>query len=265
MLAVVGVLVVVVTVGQRRLLYVPNRTEVGTIADRVPGAQDVTLRTEDGLDLGAWLLPPTGVDRETAVLYCPGNGGNRLGRLEVGQAIAAEGFTVLLLDYRGYGGNPGSPSEEGLARDARAAAEHLRAAGFAPERTVYVGESIGTGVCAGLAVTDPPAALLLRSPFTSMVDVAQSTVPWLPMGVLLHDRFPTAERLADSDVPVTVLHGDADDVIPSRLSAELASQVGNLHREVVLPGVGHNDDVWFGPYLAAAVAELADATVPDPG
>ncbi len=260
-LACALVLVTLVAVLQRALIYAPDRTDVGSVAERLPGGRDLTLRTEDGLELTAWLVPPSGADRDVAVLYLPGNGGNRLGRLDLAREIASRGFTVLLLEYRGYGGNPGRPSEEGLALDARAAAAALRAEGFEPARTLYVGESIGTGVTSRLVTTDPPAGVLLRSPFPSLVDVARAQLPFLPVGLVLRDRFPSAEHLAGSEVPVLVLHGTADDVVPSRLSAQLASQVGNLQGEVVVPGAGHNDRIWFGPFLADAVVDLADAVV----
>ncbi|MBO1752768.1 alpha/beta hydrolase [Actinotalea sp. BY-33] len=261
-LAVVAVLIGLFWALQRQLMYHPDATPVGEVADRVDGAEDVVLQTEDGLDLGAWLVPPQGGDRETAVLYLPGNGGNRAGRLETAQAIAAHGFTVLLVDYRGYGGNPGSPSEEGLAHDARAAVALLRDRGFEPARTLYVGESIGTGVASGLVVTDPPAGVLLRSPFTSFAEVVDGHAPF-PARRLVRDEYPSAADLRSSDVPVTILYGDADGVVPPRLSAELATQVPNLVDEVVVPGAGHNDSLWFGEFLAEAVVALADVAVSD--
>ncbi|WP_250443190.1 alpha/beta hydrolase [Actinotalea sp. C106] len=261
-LAVVAVLIGLFWALQRQLMYHPDSAPVGEVADRVDGAEDVVLRTEDGLDLGAWLVPPQGADRETAVLYLPGNGGNRAGRLDTAQAIAAHGFTVLLVDYRGYGGNPGSPNEDGLAQDARAAVALLRDRGFEPERTLYVGESIGTGVATGLVTTDPPVGVLLRSPFTSFAEVVDGHVPF-PARRLVRDEYPSAADLRGSDVPVAILYGDADDVVPPHLSAELASQVPNLVDEVVVPGAGHNDSLWFGEFLAEAVVALADATVPE--
>ncbi|MGA8047885.1 MAG: alpha/beta hydrolase [Dermatophilaceae bacterium] len=261
--AVLGGLVGAVWFGQRHLVYVPDRSDPGALTEVAPGVEgeDVRLRTTDGLELDAWLLRPTGADRDVAVLYLPGNGGNRAGRLDVGLALAAEGLTVLLLDYRGFGGNPGVPSEDGLVADAQAGAAYLRSVGFAPERTLYVGESIGTGVAAQLAVSDPPAGIVLRSPFVSLVDVGSAHYPRVLVERILRDRFESARHLADSPVPVVVLYGDADDIVPASSSAELARAVGTLHREVVLPGVGHNDAVWFGPFLAKQVAALADDVI----
>ncbi|MCA1783380.1 MAG: alpha/beta hydrolase [Dermatophilaceae bacterium] len=260
---VVGGLLGAAYLGQRHLVFFPDASDPGPLAETAPdvAGQNVRLRTDDGLALAAWLLEPTGSDRGTAVLYLPGNGGNRAGRLDVGQALAAEGFTVLLVDYRGYGANPGSPSEDGLAADARAAAAYLRSVGFTPERTVYVGESIGTGVTARLAASDPPAGIVLRSPFTSLVDVGAAHYPRPAVRLILRDRFESARYLADSPVPVVVLSGDADDIVPAASSAALAAAVGTLHREVVLPGVGHNDAIWFGPFLAEQVAALADDVI----
>ena len=261
--AALAVLLGAAWLGQRHLVYVPDRSDPGRLAQAAPGTDgtDVRLRTADGLELGAWLLRPTGADREVAVIYLPGNGGNRAGRLEVGRALAAQGLTVLLLDYRGFGGNPGAPSEDGLVADAQAAVAYLRLMGFGPERTLYVGESIGTGVTARLAVTDPPAGIVLRSPFTSLADVAAAHYPRVLVERVLRDRFESARHLADSTVPVVVLYGDADDIVPAASSAALAESVGTLQREVVLPGAGHNDAVWVGPFLAQQVAELADDVV----
>ena len=259
----VGGLVGAAWLGQRSLVFFPDRSDPGPLAAAAPGVDgaDVRLRTADGLELGAWRLDPTGPDRRTAVLYLPGNGGHRGGRLDVGRALAAEGFTVLLVDYRGYGANPGSPSEDGLVADARAGVAYLRSVGFGPERTLYVGESIGTGVAARLTAVEPPAGVVLRSPFTSLVDVGAAHYPRAVVGLVLRDRFESARHLADSPVPVVVLAGDGDDIVPPASSAALAAAVGNLHREVVLPGVGHNDAVWFGPFLAEQVATLADDVI----
>ena len=163
--AVVGVLWAL----QRQLIYFPDPTPVPPAADVIAGARDVTLHTTDGLELGAWFVPAAGRAPGTlgmAVLVAPGNGGNRAGRAEFAERLSRRGLAVLLMDYRGYGGNPGSPSEEGLAADADAAARALEELGYPAERTLYFGESLGTGVVAALQAERPPAGVVLRSPFT---------------------------------------------------------------------------------------------------
>jgi pimeloyl-ACP methyl ester carboxylesterase len=261
-LAILAVVLLVIVVAQRKLIYFPDGSDPGPAAKRSALGSDVTLTTQDGLDLHTWLFRPAGRPNGIAVLYAPGNGGNRLGRLEPAVAMADRGFTVLLLEYRGYGGNPGSPSENGLALDAVAGADYLTAQGFTPANTIYLGESLGTGVVARLASTHPPAGVILRSPFTSLVDVAGADYPWLPARRFLRDRFDSVARLHGSPVPIVVLSGDADQLVPPSLSAALADQVGNLHTETVLKGVGHNDGIWFGPYLADVVAEFAASVIP---
>jgi fermentation-respiration switch protein FrsA (DUF1100 family) len=122
-------------------MTVPSAGEV------IDGARDVTLRTSDGLVLGAWFVPAgSASDLHMAVLVAPGNGGNRLGRVGLAAELNRRGLAVLLMDYRGYGGNPGSPSEDGLAMDAMAAALLLDELGYPAGRTIYFGESLGTGV-----------------------------------------------------------------------------------------------------------------------
>ncbi len=247
---------------QRSLIYVPDRDDPGSVVGRSRRGEDVELATEDGLTLTTWLVSPSGAGRDVAVLYLPGNGGNRAGRLEVAEALADRGYLVLLLEYRGYGGNPADPDEEGLARDARAAARFLRDRGFPASRTIYVGESIGTGVAVRLATTDPPAGIVLRSPFTSLVDVVARWYPWLPVGEILHDRFDTLARLPQVSVPVMVLSGTADTIVPPDQSVTVADRAPSLYRHVIVDGAGHNDPLWFGPYLASQVDELAAAVVP---
>ena len=113
----------------------------------------------------------------------------RAGRT-LAERLSRRGLAVLLMDYRGYGGNPGSPSEEGLAADADAAAEALEELGYPAERTIYFGESLGTGVVAALQAKRPPAGVVLRSPFTELADVGAHHYPWLPVRTLLRDQFP---------------------------------------------------------------------------
>ncbi len=254
----VGTVVAMLWVLQRQLIYFPDATPVPPAADVVAGARDVTLHTADGLELGAWFVPATGpLDTGMAVLVAPGNGGNRTGRAEFAQELSRRGLAVLLMDYRGYGGNPGHPTEDGLAADADAAAQALQALGYPTPRTLYFGESLGTGVVAALQARQPPAGMVLRSPFTELADVGAHHYPWLPVRALLRDQFPVVEHLATSDVAVTVVYGDRDSVVPSVLSARVADQAPSLAERVVLARADHNDPVMFGPRVAAAVARLS--------
>lgn len=260
-LVVVGTVVGAMWALQRQLIYFPDPSPVPPATEVLPGARDVELHTSDGLTLEAWFVPARGrVDLGMAVLVAPGNGGNRLGRAPFAELLSRRGLAVLLLDYRGYGGNPGSPSETGLLADARAGAEALERLGFPPEHTLYFGESLGTGVVAALQAERPPAGLVLRSPFTELADVGAHHYPWLPVRRLLRDRFPVVDHLRESEVPVTVVYGDRDVVVPSHLSARVAAEAPSLVEEVVLPGTDHNDSAMFGPRVADAVVRLAEAT-----
>ena len=244
---------------QRRLIYFPDSTPVPSAADVTDGFRDVTLRTSDGLELGAWFAPADpDSDRDMAVLIAPGNGGNRLGRVGLATELSSRGLAVLLMDYRGYGGNPGSPSEDGLARDAIAAADALDELGYPAERTIFFGESLGTGVVAALQSRRTPAGVVLRSPFPALADVGAHHYPWLPVRLLLKDEFPVTRHLSDSSVPVTVIYGDSDSVVPTELSARVADRAPSLVERLVIRGADHNDEVMFGPRVAEAVARLAD-------
>jgi fermentation-respiration switch protein FrsA (DUF1100 family) len=254
----VGVGLVAVLGLQRQLVYFPDASDVPPAGEVLPGARDVTLETADGLELGAWYLPADARrDTGLAVLVAPGNGGNRAGRANLARELGDRGFAVLLLDYRGYGGNPGSPSEDGLAADADAAVRALEDLGHPSDRTIFFGESLGTGVVAGLLQRHRPAAVVLRSPFTELADVGRHHYPWLPVRTLLRDRFPVLDPVAGSDVPITVIYGDRDDVVPTELSARVADSAPALVERVVLEGAGHNDAVMFGPRVADAVERLA--------
>lgn len=261
LVALVGaaMLVALLWFGQRRLIYFPDDTAVPA-ADRViPGTRDVVLETSDGLRLGAWLVPAGPEDRRWAVLVAPGNAGNRLGRAALARALAEAGVTVLLLDYRGYGGNPGSPTQDGVALDARAALRHLiEVAEFPASRILYFGESLGAAVVTELAVAHPPAGLVLRSPFVDLAAVGRQHYPVLPVGLMLRDRFPVADLIARVTAPTVVVYGTADSVVPAQQSGTVARRAGGPVREVVIDGADHNDPVLVdGPRVVEAVTSLA--------
>ncbi|GAA6527318.1 alpha/beta fold hydrolase [Intrasporangium sp. DVR] len=257
-------LAVVVAVGvmaglHRRLIYFPDSSAAPPAGTVIAGARDVVLRTFDGLELGAWFVParsPTG--EELAVLVAPGNGGHREGRAGLARELSRRGLAVLLMDYRGYGGNPGTPSEEGLLIDAAAAVAALADLGYPPGRTIYFGESLGTGVVAALQSATRPAGIVLRSPFPSLVEVGAHHYPWLPVRRVLRDRFEVESYLAESTVPATVIDGDRDSIVPPGLSAGVADAAPGLVERLVLAGADHNDEVMFGPEVADAVLRLAE-------
>jgi fermentation-respiration switch protein FrsA (DUF1100 family) len=246
---------------QRRLIYLPFPARVPPAVDVLPGAQEVTLRTTDGLELGAWLVPAGEPDRGTAVLVANGNTGNRSLRAPLGRSLAKAGLAVLLFDYRGYGGNPGRPSEDGLARDVRAAHRFLiEEVGVAPERLLYYGESLGSAVVTELATEHPPAGLVLRSPFVDLASVGRIHYPFLPVRMLLRDRYPLAELLASVKVPTTVVYGSRDSIVPPEQSRAVAAAAPGETRVVEIAGADHNDPALLdGGKLIEAVVELAES------
>ena len=258
--AILGLVIALLYGFQRRLIYLPSTGPVPAAADVLTGGQDVVLDTTDGLRLSAWFVP-SGSDG-TTVLVAPGNAGDRADRAPLAEALSARGLGVLLFDYRGYGGNPGSPSEPGLALDARAAYRYLVGnAGVPPERLIYLGESLGAAVVTELATEYPPAGLVLRSPFTDLAAVGQRHYPFLPVRLLLRDSYPVVEQIATLDVPTAVVYGTRDSIVPSAQSEAVASAAGGPTQVVAVEGADHNDRVLLdGSALIDAVVALADSS-----
>jgi hypothetical protein len=259
-LAVLALLLALVWALQRRLIYLPFPAAVPPAAALLHDAREVTLRTVDGLELGAWFVAPGEPDRRVGVLVAAGNAGNRSLRAPLAEALARHGLAVLLFDYRGYGGNRGRPTEAGLARDVRAALRFLGdEAGLPGDRLLYYGESLGAAVVTELATAHPPAGLVLRSPFVDLASVGRVHYPFLPVRTLLRDRYPLAEQLARVTVPTTVVYGSDDRIVPPDQSRAVAAAAGGPTRLVEVEDADHNDRALLdGPALIAAVVELAD-------
>jgi uncharacterized protein len=252
---VVGVVLMLAWIFQRRLIYFPMQQAVPPVQSALPGAEEVALQTQDGLRLGGWFLPADQADGR-AVLVFNGNAGDRSHRAPLAAALARRGWSVLLFDYRGYGRNPGTPSEAGLAADARAARAYVASrADVDPSRIAYFGESLGAAVAVTLATEAPPAALVLRSPFTSLVDMGRLHYPWLPVGRLLLDRFSSIDRIARIDSPMLVIAGDRDRIVPLAQSQRLYEAAREPKRLVVIEGADHNDlELLAGPRLLEEVS-----------
>ncbi len=238
---------------QRRLVFQPDSSDPGPAAAAISGARDVWLQTSDGLRLAAWYLP-AGIGCETTVLVAPGNAGNRAGRAELARRLGERGLGVLLLEYRGYGGNPGSPTEKGLARDAIAAWEFLHKSLPAGHRLVYFGESIGGGVVSALSLVKPPNALVLRSPSIDLASAAGHHYPMLPVRMMLWDKFTVRSDISKLTVPLTVILGERDTVIPPEQSLAVAGAAPTAATVVRVPGADHNDaELVHGPAVIDAV------------
>ncbi|MET0862921.1 MAG: alpha/beta fold hydrolase [Nakamurella sp.] len=267
--AAVGAGVLILLVGalwafQRRLIYQPEQAAPGRATDFLVAGQDVVLHTADGLDLTAWYLPAENGCRST-VLIAPGNAGNRAGRAPLATTLADRGLGVLLLEYRGYGGNTGRPDEAGLLTDATAALEFLTAempkSASQQPQLIYFGESLGAAVLTSLAVQHPPSALVLRSPFTDLATAAGVAFPFLPVRRMLWDQWPLADELSRVTVPTTVIYGTADTVIPPELSLAVADAAGGPVTVIDVQGANHNDpELLDGPAVIDAVLAAEQPT-----
>ena len=236
---------------QRKLQYLPGPGPVSLPpAEVARGLSEVAIETPDGLQLAAWWWPG---EQALSFVLLHGNAGHRGDRLAWMRAMHDIGPNVLVVDYRGYGGNQGSPTEAGLIRDGLAAVRWVEQE--RPGRVILVGESLGTGVAVAVAAQHPPAAMILHSSFPSLLPIAQRAYPLLPVGWLMRDRFDSLELMSELKVPVMFVHGDADVLVPPELGRQMFEAApGTLDPTAqaagkvwwTIPGAGHQEV----PYVA---------------
>ena len=206
--------------GQRRLLYFPDRAPPDLALASLDGMAPAQLATDDGLSLLAWYAPARGTNKATLV-YFHGNAGHIGHRAGKVRPYLDAGHGVLLVSWRGYGGNDGSPTEDGLYRDGRAAFAFLDRLGVASETTVVYGESLGSGVAVQMARERRVGGVVLESPYTSIPAVAAHHYWYLPAAWLVRDRFDSLSKIGEIGAPLLVLHGERDRVVPVEFGREL--------------------------------------------
>ena len=233
-----GGLLALMYVFQRALMYFPDTTRTAPAAAGLPRAEEITLTSGDAERLIAWHAAPRG--DKPVVLYFHGNGGAlnlRVGRFSW---LLAHGYGLVALSYRGYGGSTGSPSEDGLIRDALAAYD-FAVARYPAKRIVLWGESLGTAVAIALAAEREVGGLILDSPFTSAVDVGAAAYPFAPVRWLMKDTFRSDRRIARVSAPILVLHGARDHVVPIAFGERLFALANEPKRMVRFPNGNHVD------------------------
>jgi hypothetical protein len=221
-----------------RMLYYPMSYPQGDWeAQEAVGAQDVWLTTQDGVRLNGWWFPKS--DSALATLFLHGNAGNVTHRIDHAQAVRTAGSSILVIDYRGYGKSGGHPGEHGLYLDADAGFEDLIRRGYPPNRIILHGESLGAAVAAELASRRQCAALILESPFASLSQMAGTVLP--VVGPLLAHGFDTDSKIRKVHVPLLLIHGDADEVVPFS-QGEAVFKCANVPKTFwQVSGAHHND------------------------
>lgn len=211
---------------------------------RPAGAEDVWITTADGIRLHSWFVKSQQNPVIATVIFFHGNGGNISNVDWVGEQLAIRGFDTLLLDYRGYGQSEGhSKDEAGLYADGDAAFKYIvEQRGVDPRRVVLYGQSLGTVVATDLAARHRCGALILESGLSSASSVARTALPWLPrrLHFVGRNRFESALKLKNVNVPVLITHGDPDPVLPTEESRLLFAAANEPKKLLIYPGAGHN-------------------------
>ena len=236
-------LVVFVFFYQRRLQYHPDRNDPGAPKDsNVPEMAVIRLITADKLDIYAWFAPPKNRNGKVVVLF-HGNAGNLAGRGIKARYFLDRGYGVLLSEYRGFGGNPGTPTEQGLYKDGRAALKWLEDKGYTSGQFVLYGESIGTGVAVQLAREFQPPYLILEAPFSSAVEIGKRSYPFLPVDYMMHDKYESILKIGQVKTSLLIVHGDEDPTIPIESGKKLF-EASNHPKEFCSIAGGHHSDLY---------------------
>lgn len=225
---------------QRNFMYFPDKS-----MPVAPNSVEIArVIAKDGVKVQGWYVPPRD-DAKPVIILFHGNAGHYGHRVYKANYYINAGYGILLAGYRGYGGNEGTPTEQGLYNDARAYMEWVR--GREPERDfVLYGESIGSGPATQMAVEFDVAALVLETPFASLADAAASHYPIFPVNLLVKDRFDNEAKIAKINAPLLILHGYQDNVIPYSSARKLYNSAVDPKVFADFPQGNHNDLHMFG-------------------
>ena len=235
----VSLLVLVAYFGQRKLIYFPDRTRVLPSELGLVGVEERVLKTPDGERLIVWYAKAK--PGEPTLIYFHGNGGGLSQRAERIRQFSGDGWGVYMMAYRGYAGSSGTPTETHNVADARLAYGALVLEGVAPEAIIAYGESLGTNVATRIAVERRVGGLILEAPYTSIAKLGGQIYPYLPVDLLLIDRYDTDKVIAQVKVPVLIVHGQRDRTVPVAMGREIAKLAQAPVTLAVLPNAGHND------------------------
>lgn len=249
-LLMVGLLFLV----QRPLLYHPGYVSSTPEQAGLSRMSEGTVKTADGILLRHWFAPPADAGKPVGILLY-GNAAYMEARAQEARSLQQLGYGVLLVSYRGYDGNAGSPTEQGLYADARANVEWLKAHGY--QNFFFMGQSLGSGVAVQMATEFQPKALILETPYTSMIDAASDHYPFVPVHWLLRDRYDSISKISRIHAPVFIIQGEADEVIPVSQGRALFAAANEPKEAVWLPGAHHNDYYNYGgwPQLTAFLSK----------
>lgn len=246
---------------QQRLLYFPDtrRTLPGEVD--LEGVAEREVTSFDGTAILTWWAAAR--PGRPTIVYFHGNAGAFVSRSERIRRYVAFGYGLVMMTYRGYGGSRGTPSERFNVADAHAVYDAVRASGVPAESIVLYGESLGSGVAVQVAAEKPVAAVILDAPYTSIVDVAHVHYPWLPARLLMTDRYDSLPAAARVTVPVLVVHGEDDEIIPVGMGRAVAAAIRGPATVATFPGAGHSDHYLFGSY--DVIFDWLERLFPDDG
>ena len=225
--------------GNRLFMYFPDPTRVAPEEVGLNGVKEIEIAVADGVTLIAWHAPAK--DDKPTILYFHGNAANAANRAPRIELINENGVGVLYLNNRGYGGSGGRPTEEDNVADAIVAYDYLIGLGVPATRIVAYGESLGSGQATRLAAARPVAAVVLEAPLTSTIDVARRTYFWLPLGLLITDKYNNEHNIRSVTAPVLILHGEQDGVIPVEMGLRVYRAANEPKRIELFPQGSHDD------------------------
>jgi len=240
---------------QRQLMYFPSLERVHPEGIGLFGVDEVTLLTESEEALVSW-YGRARIGMPTILLF-HGNGGAVIHRAHRFRGLMAEGFGVFVLGYPGYGGNGGEPSEASFLEGSLLAYQYLRSRGLAANDIVIYGESIGSGVAVQLAAQVDAKGLVLEAPMSSAVDVAREHYPYLLVGLLIKDSYKSTDYVEHIGMPLLVVHGDKDQIIPIEIGKRLFEKAKDPKSFVTIRGASHNDLHLFS--IDAIVREFTES------
>ena len=241
-----GAIVVYMALNQRNLTYFPDKRRVQPANAGLAGFTEVVLDAADGERIVTWRYPAEA--GKATILYFHGNAGFLADRADRFADMAKAGFGVAALSYRGYGGSSGKPTEAGLFSDALALFDEVAAKDAGPI-SVY-GESLGAAIAVHVAANRPVAAAALEAPFTSAVEVGTKVYPWLPVDLLLLDRYESDTIIGEVTAPLVIIHGTDDEVLPFWMGEKLFKMANEPKTFVRVDGGMHND-IWPAAFSAA--------------